>query len=726
MSTENSIGDNLYHGISSGKITEDFHIAIMVPSYKREKWLLESFIDNYYYKIVEPLNKSLNGRVTLLISVQDTSSEWEALILNKIKGMEHLSVEFTNIDPLIKISQIRCEIIDRAINNIDGLTHIMLSDDDLWVHSSDRLIPHFRNLLESKNFLERTTVFNVKPCVYYGEEELLDASSTFDRQLNLIRFQCFPLSAYTGMLQAIWFSKKNLYSVNNGEDTIIASLVYVYLYSKYGGDAKFLNVFGFDEMLHLSEGALTKLDVFSPHFKGLCDRIKAKSPNFPEVLIDYSLDSQTFKEAKGLIDAYGLKSTGFHWKGQILDNYRSLSRSYQDILDKWATPVLTPDNISKFMGRHINTDDIYNCGNESLNEGSGNHVRIIIPSYRREEWLKKLIPDLHSKVLKGVNTKSDCRLSCVIYVQNSSELDFIKDIPYDFSDLITVKLVDKSNYGETMSSLRCRFAEEELNLDSTITHILMADDDLYINGSGESLIDGFTSLFNSKEFKRGDLILAVPCRKDGGIPNRIEISQYRFKEMLWLIRFQIIPKEDFMSIFNSKYIRYSDLMSIDAGEDEWIFKIAYINKLQASTVVGFYDLLHIGGENHVSLPMRYKSVVREDLIKMDTNFNFDVTGYTPGRLNENHVKESENIIKKYMGIFFNFIGEKLSGIDFLLKARSLKNEKKTEGIVSGADYGAVIPGFQDLRGYNPLPKLLREDNSNHKGKRDSYGNLIKP
>ena len=63
----------------------DSKVRIIIPSYKREEWLLDVFIDNIYKKLLAPLGKVLGDSVDLVIYLQNTPQEYRIQIDKKIK-----------------------------------------------------------------------------------------------------------------------------------------------------------------------------------------------------------------------------------------------------------------------------------------------------------------------------------------------------------------------------------------------------------------------------------------------------------------------------------------------------------------------------------------------------------------------------------------------------------------------------------------------------------------
>ena len=321
--------------------------CIVIPSLNREQWLLDNFINNFHEKLIEPLNDRLNGldKVSVLLYLQNTPEALKKELLEAVEDKPAFHLVFIEVHEKTTMAKLRLEAADAALKIDDSITHIMMSDDDLWVYDNKDLIDHYVSLIRSDEYLSALAVFDVKPGIEFSlnRESFVDYDQDRDtkyrRYMNLIRFQCFPVLALESLKSSHYISIEDLYAVNNGEDLVLLTMLYVSLYIRFYSKASLLTVTGFYEMIHLSEPCLEVFDIFSRRF---LDKVPDSHPLM-------SMLPSLKKEAMEKIRGYTIKETGFNIKKQTLNNSNLLSSKFPPILKNSGYPCLTEDCLNLYI-----------------------------------------------------------------------------------------------------------------------------------------------------------------------------------------------------------------------------------------------------------------------------------------------------------------------------------------------------------------------------------------
>lgn len=672
----------------------DFNVAVAIPSYKREQWLYDHFIDNMYDKLLSPLNNRISDRglFEFHIYVQGTSEEWKTKLQLKVKDKKYFKLNFTDITVGTKMTELRCKISKDIIDKDSSITHIMMSDDDLGIMSNDRLIDHYEKLLCSKDFINQSTIYMGKPSSVYRTAKFQTNGpyirGHFDNNyLNLIRFQAYPTKYFKSFFESEWNETQKLYQIDNGEDHIISVLIFVAMSIDLSKDAKFQNVFGFDELYHFAN-TMNRIDVLSTKFKEE----------------NRSLDPQYYIEAKKFIDdissRYNFKLTGYDRSKRNINTRKIFFDLYPELYNSSGLLNIRANSISKFVNKYdpssasnslkptvSRSDKASLRGQPNKNKmplhymrernknqnvrpsspsrsrpnivkqklpapkphtatvsykpylkpeeitsytGTDFHVTNVIPSYKREDWLAIFIPNMYNKLLKPINDMISGKFTYTIYVQDATpdKKSMLVKLNRQYDDLVNLEFVDKSKFGSTITELRYKFAEDVIQKDSTISHVMMTDDDLYIDVDDSSrLIKDFTDMFNLPQFK-DSLLYSLPCYKNGIIPDSLAIRETDYTDPIWLIRFQIIPRKTLYEFFSTTFYDYTKLFPLTGGEDYTLMTLPNVINPNFYTLYGFTDLLHIGGEHHANLHKSYRDKMVPRVQKLNLGFDFGTTGFS--------------------------------------------------------------------------------------------------
>jgi hypothetical protein len=769
------------------EVNMNFNASIVIPSFKRESWLYEYFIDNMYEYLLEPLNKAIDGKGKLIIYlyVQNTSDDWKEKLIDKVSSVNFIKIDFVTNKPNTFMTEIRCNALQKMFELDNSITHLMMADDDLAICSNERLIDHFVTLFDSRNFIDQTAVFIAKPSSKFRTTSFQMTgpyvNGHFDNSyLNLIRFQCFPAKYFLMMMKADWNDLSKLYKINNGEDNIILVLNYVAMYSELGTATKFLNVFGYDELLHFST-TMTRIDVPSGKFK----KENYELPN------DYY--DKTEKFVKDILSKYNFTMTGFIKKDQRINSRNVFYENYPGIYNNVGLLDLKPNTLHNFIGNinhieieqknsinylrhrnslkstdvtvkdnnmnHLQRRNRQNENNErylthrrinntnvnvsqsrhvatryrdnfSINVNTScftdtnltftkqHHVCAVIPSYKREEWLLKFIPNAHDNLLQPLNSQiGENKLTYKLYVQGCSDENKTKlnDLLKSYGKYISIVYVPHKKDGETISKLRLDFMKDALANDSSITHLMMTDDDTYIKDS-HNIIRDFR-IFFANVLDDNSVYDIIPHMNDD---NNIKVGRYcealNSTSLMWMMRFQIYSKNAFTDVVYSDWNDIKILEKVEVAEDAIFILLMMISGATYYNVYGFNDFIHIGVEDLFERHGLMNNVTVNDNLSYIENikkqFNFGNSGYNSGKPHtansiSGNIYNDKRSIKHYYPVLFKDNDKTVSrfaiNIDRILdKSFCEKIIKKEINIHSN------IPIHSDVTNYNLTKPTISE------------------
>jgi hypothetical protein len=737
-------------------------VKIIIPTYKRSKWLVDVFIDNIYNKLLKPLSEKLGHTITLVLYAQsfaeDEREEIERVLLDK---KDLIDINYWDLPKETIMSYIRCESARYEIQKDPTITHILMMDDDLFIDGNKRVIGHFIKFLDLDSFRDQSAVFMAKPSMSFSVKPYKKNSIQRFKEreyLNLIRFQCFPSQALSGMLQQEW--SKDLYKINDGEDTIIIALTYCYLYSKLKEEAGFLSIHGFDEILHLSRNAAYTVGVLSKSFREDNPGITEE-----EILRKESL-------VLSFIDKYDLRNTGFSFSDKVINGKIILRKLYPHIFRSNNSLDLSDKNIKSMIGyetveeketikkeepdivldkrermrKHleslkikkgkpirkketvevprvnlektirtpvknvplgrpprnvINLPEVETLDRFSGPFPKGIHMCAVVPSYRREKWLKRYIPNLYLNILKPLNESMvGSLLTYRIYAQGCSDSDIsdIKLMLEPFKEYIEVIFVREKEPEETITKLRLDYMKDAISNDASITHIMMADDDTYVFESN-NVVEDFKILFGrvlSDDNSVYDIIPYnhnEPCLKIAPMSESINNLG-----LMWQMRFQILSRTSFESMVNAKWHSLDILESIPVSEDAIIILLCYISGGTYYNVFGFNSYIHIGVED--ILKTRFdmdSSLVSKNIEKLRSiqeDFSFGTTGF-----NISGPREARNVVNKAVKRGVS-IYHAYPAIFKKNRSNSLGTSMDTKNLCNESFKSSIRKGYIDIhRGY---------------------------
>jgi hypothetical protein len=265
-------------------------MVIAIPSYHRERWLVEQYLDNIYTHLILPFK----GQIKLFMFIQDPNHSYIDKIDSWASQAHHVKIEYAPSKER-SIAEVRYECLTAAIEAYPEECYFLTADDDMYI-IDQRVTEDYGRLIE--NLWPETTYVLYPGCAYTSVPYIQQKKMSFYMP-SMLRGQVYWKDSILAL------DPTKLKQITCGEDYVLPRLM----------NNPIEWVTGFNENLHLCSRTIYSRDILRKWSNAPC---KVEAERYWNI----------FK------NEYDFESTGFWAYAPNLTSFLEFGNIYPEYFDK--------------------------------------------------------------------------------------------------------------------------------------------------------------------------------------------------------------------------------------------------------------------------------------------------------------------------------------------------------------------------------------------------------